>query len=215
MWRSEPSTSERSWRSLSRSSLFTLCPSVCSQVLLLLLRSRESGAGTHLSARGESCRSLVGALRAPSGNEVIGKALTDLKATGHGLRTMPRSKSSSAGPFDSFELTLSDVYLLTTQNQSEVAVPGLKIIVDPVGLTLVKPDGTVGVVLEWGKLQGLGTGERMQLPSGTPAVIVEAVSNSRTHRFASSDRRPGRARGGRRRACKIQERRRWVRRSEW
>lgn len=97
---------------------------------------------------------------------------------------MPRTKSSSAGPFDSFELTLSDVYLLTTQNQSEVAVPGLKVIVDPVGLTLVKPDGTVGVVLEWGKLQGLGTGERMQLPSGTPAVIVEAVSNSRTHRFA-------------------------------
>jgi hypothetical protein len=97
---------------------------------------------------------------------------------------MPRTKSSSAGPFDSFELTLSDVYLLTTQNQSEVAVPGLKVLVDPVGLTLVKPDGTVGVVLEWGKLQSLGTGERMQLPSGTPAVIVEAVSNSRTHRFA-------------------------------
>lgn len=110
--------------------------------------------------------------------------MTKLKSAGHGLAAMARSRSSPPGPFDSFELTLSDVYLLTTQNQADVAVPGLKVVIDPVGLTLVKPDGAVGVVLQWGKLRGLGTGERMQLPSGTPAVTVEAVSGSRTHRFA-------------------------------
>jgi hypothetical protein len=96
---------------------------------------------------------------------------------------MIKSKSLPPGPFDSFELTLSDVYLLTAYGQGEVAVPGLKVVVDPIGLTVIKPDGAVTAVLAWENLQSLRTGERMQLPSGTPTVVVEAASNGRTHRF--------------------------------
>lgn len=97
---------------------------------------------------------------------------------------MARQKQAPTGPFDSFELTLSDVYLLTKQGGREVVVPGLKVVVDQLGLTVLKPDGDVGAVLAWGKLRTIGTGERMQTPSGTPAVIVEAISESRSHRFA-------------------------------
>jgi len=97
---------------------------------------------------------------------------------------MRKQKQSPSGSYDSFELTLSDVYLLTMDKQREVAVPGLKVVVDQLGLTVIKPDGAVGAVLAWGKLRNLGTSERMQMPSGTPAVIVEAQSDSRTHRFA-------------------------------
>lgn len=97
---------------------------------------------------------------------------------------MPKPKQNPTGSFDAFELTLADVYLLTVQSEGEVVVPGLKVVVDQLGLTVIKPDGGVGAVLAWGKLKTLGTGNRMQMPSGTPAVIVEAVSASRTHRFA-------------------------------
>lgn len=97
---------------------------------------------------------------------------------------MAREKQAPTGPFDSFELTLSDVYLLTTQAGREVVVPGLKVVVDQLGLTVLKPDGEVGAVLAWGKLRTIGTGERMQTPSGTPAVVVEATSDIRSHRFA-------------------------------
>ncbi|MGA2036899.1 MAG: hypothetical protein ABSH04_04865 [Acidimicrobiales bacterium] len=97
---------------------------------------------------------------------------------------MTRPKSSSTSPSDSFELTLSDVYLLTAESQGELAVPGLKVVIDRLGLTLIKPDDTVGAVLAWGKLQSLRTAERMLMPPGTTAVVVEAVSDVRTHRFA-------------------------------
>jgi len=95
-----------------------------------------------------------------------------------------KQKSTSTGPFESFELTLSDVYLLTTSSQGEIVLPGLKVVVDQMGLTVIKPDGAVGAMLAWGKLKGLGTAERMQTPTGTPAVVVEARSDGKTHRFA-------------------------------
>ncbi len=96
---------------------------------------------------------------------------------------MPRPRSSSTGPFDSFELTLSNVYLVTSDREGELAVPGLGVVVDQIGLTVTKPDGSVGTVLKWGDLRTVQTGSRMTMPSGTPAVVVEAVSESRTHRF--------------------------------
>jgi hypothetical protein len=92
--------------------------------------------------------------------------------------------SSATGPSSSFALTLSDVYLLTAESQGEITVPGLRVVLDQLGLTVVKPDGAVGAVLAWEKLRGLRTAKRMQMPSGTCAVVVEAVSNDRTHRFA-------------------------------
>jgi hypothetical protein len=96
---------------------------------------------------------------------------------------MTRSKSSPPSPPDSFELTLTDVSLLTAGSHGEVAVPGLKVVVDHLGLTVIKPDGAVGAVLSWGKLLTLRTAERIQMPSGMSAVVVEAVSDRRTHRF--------------------------------
>lgn len=97
---------------------------------------------------------------------------------------MTKPHSPTTGPSDSFELTLSDVYLLTTESQGEITVPGLTVVLDQLGLTVVKPDGAVGAVLAWDKLRSLRTAERVQMPSGTCAVVVEAVSDDRTHRFA-------------------------------
>lgn len=96
---------------------------------------------------------------------------------------MPRPRSSSSGPFDSFELTLSNVYLVTSDREGELTVPGLGVVVDQLGLTVTKPDGSVGAILKWGDLRTVQTGSRMTMPSGTPAVVVEAVSERRTHRF--------------------------------
>lgn len=96
---------------------------------------------------------------------------------------MPRPRTSSTEPFDSFELTLSNVYLVTSDREGELAVPGLGVVVDQIGLTVTKPDGSVGAVLKWGDLRTVQTGARMTMPSGTPAVVVEAVSDRRTHRF--------------------------------
>jgi hypothetical protein len=96
---------------------------------------------------------------------------------------MTRRKSPPTSPPDSFELTLTDVSLLTAESEGKVAVPGLKVVVDHLGLTVVKPDGAVGAVLGWGKLLTLRTAERMQLPTGMSAVVVEAVSDRATHRF--------------------------------
>jgi len=93
--------------------------------------------------------------------------------------------SMRASPFESFELTLSDVYLLTTDGGEEVAVPGLGVVIDQQGLTVTKPDGSVGAVVEWSDLKSLRAAERMEVePGSPPAVVVEAVSNVRAHRFA-------------------------------
>jgi hypothetical protein len=97
---------------------------------------------------------------------------------------MTEPRFPSTGPSDSFELTLPDVYLLTAEGQGEVTVSGLKVVLDQLGLTVIKPDGALGAVLTWENLDNLRTAERMQLPSGSCAVVVEAVSDDRTHRFA-------------------------------
>jgi hypothetical protein len=97
---------------------------------------------------------------------------------------MTEPRFPSAGPSDSFELTLPDAYLLTAEGQEEVTVSGLNVVFDQLGLTVIKPDGALGAVLTWEKLDSLRTAQRMQLPSGSCTVVVEAVSDGRMHRFA-------------------------------
>jgi len=80
-------------------------------------------------------------------------------------------------------LVLSDVYLLTAESGGDVAVPGLKIVLDESGLTVRKPDGDIGAVVAWADVSGLVASKRIRTPAGNPGVIVEAVTASRTHRF--------------------------------
>jgi len=98
---------------------------------------------------------------------------------------MARQKPAPSRPFESFELTLSDVYLLTKDGNEEVAVPGLGVVINQSGLTVSKADGSIVAVVAWQDLQSLRTTDRMQVePDAPPAVVVEAVSSVRAHRFA-------------------------------
>jgi hypothetical protein len=80
-------------------------------------------------------------------------------------------------------LLLSDVYLLTSENEAELAVPGLSVLFDASGLTVRKPDGAIGAVVPWDEVSGLGASRRIRTPAGNHGVIVEAVTSSGTHRF--------------------------------
>jgi hypothetical protein len=98
---------------------------------------------------------------------------------------MRGQKSGAPSQYESFELTLSDVYLLTKDETGDVAVPGLGVVINQSGLTVSKPDGSVAAVVDWADLKSLSTSERMEVEPGTPpAVVVEAVSSVRAHRFA-------------------------------
>ena len=95
-------------------------------------------------------------------------------------RSSPPS-SPTAGP----ALVLSDVLLLTAESGGRVAVPGLSVVMDEAAVTVRKPDGDVGAVVNWADVSRLGVGGRMAAPLGDPidGVIVEAVTAERTHRF--------------------------------
>ena len=80
-------------------------------------------------------------------------------------------------------LLLSDVYLLTSQDEGQLAVPGLTVLFDSSGLTVRKPDGSIGAVVPWDEMSGLKASRRIRTPAGNHGVIVEAVTHSRTHRF--------------------------------
>ena len=95
----------------------------------------------------------------------------------------PESQHASPPMVHDGPLVLSDVYLLTADSDGNVAVPGLTVVLDESGLTVRKPDGDVGAVVEWGDVSGLVASKRMRTPAGSPGVIVEAVTASRTHRF--------------------------------
>jgi hypothetical protein len=83
----------------------------------------------------------------------------------------------------SSRLAMDPAYLLTMDATGEVALPGLGVQVDDVGLSVVKHDGTLVVVLPWDDLSALSTAGRTITPDGTPAVVVEAATRLRTHRF--------------------------------
>ena len=80
-------------------------------------------------------------------------------------------------------LLLSDVYLLTSKDKDQLAVPGLSVMFDASGLTVRKPDGSIGAVVPWDEVTGLEASRRIRTPAGNHGVIVEAVTSSGTHRF--------------------------------
>ena len=65
----------------------------------------------------------------------------------------------------------------------QVAVPGMALVVDPIGITVLKPDGSVGAVLAWGELSEVSTAGNAVAPDGTPSLLLEVVAGVRTHRF--------------------------------
>jgi len=95
----------------------------------------------------------------------------------------PESRHASPPTRSGDPLVLSDVYLLTAESGGNVAVPGLTVVLDGSGLTVRKPDGDIGAVVAWSDVSGLVASKRIRTPAGSPGVIVEAVTASRTHRF--------------------------------
>jgi hypothetical protein len=112
------------------------------------------------------------------------------------LNLEPPLAGSQAG------LTMSDVHLLAGAGSfstaeiggdggsdqpgagaGQVAVPGLSLVVDPLGITVLKPDRSVGAVLPWAELSDVSTAGNTIGPDGVPALRVEVVAGARRHRF--------------------------------
>ncbi|MGH9018203.1 MAG: hypothetical protein ACRDY1_10695 [Acidimicrobiales bacterium] len=81
-------------------------------------------------------------------------------------------------------MALERAYLLTAQSNGELAVGDLTLVLDDVGLTIVSPHGTTASVLPWADLTGLRTDGPVTAPGGEGAVLLEASSATRIHRFA-------------------------------
>jgi len=87
-------------------------------------------------------------------------------------------------------LVMPDAFLLTEDANGQLAVPSLTVVVDAIGLTVVKPDGVAGAVLAWDDIVDLQVAGRMRTPTGAPGLVLEAVTASRTHRFMVPDDHP-------------------------
>jgi hypothetical protein len=94
-----------------------------------------------------------------------------------------RGRAPEGPPVDRLPLSLRDVYLLTAASDGQLAVGGLALVVDHVGLTVMAPDGSNAAVLAWPDLTVLRTSGRTTAPGGQAAVLLEAASATRTHRF--------------------------------
>ena|SRR5580704_15582261 len=92
-----------------------------------------------------------------------------------------RANESGANPLP---LLLGDVYLLTAESDGQLALGGLSLVVDQKGLTVSAPNGTTAAALAWSDLTVLRTAGRTTIPEGEGAVILEASTAVRTHRFA-------------------------------
>jgi hypothetical protein len=98
----------------------------------------------------------------------------------------------AAAPVDlGGRLVLSDVYLLTSESEGRVAVPGLTVVLDDSGLTVRKPDGAIGAVVAWTDVTALEASRRMRTPAGSQGVVIEARTASRTHSFVVPTDDPG------------------------
>lgn len=95
-----------------------------------------------------------------------------------------RGRSHESPAVEPLPLSLRDVYLLTAESGGRMAVGGLTLMVDHLGLTVFAPDGGAAAVLAWADLTALRTTGRTTGPGGEDAVLLEASSASRTHRFA-------------------------------
>ena len=85
---------------------------------------------------------------------------------------------------DPLPLSLRDVFLLTAESAGQVAVGQLTVVIDDHGLTVLAPDGSTATALTWAGLTVLHTTGRTSAPDGREAVLLEASSSGRTHRFA-------------------------------
>jgi hypothetical protein len=122
---------------------------------------------------------------------------THRQAQGPEAKRAPQMTEGEVGPLDGPEiaassalLLLSDVYLLTAESDGKIAVPGLTLMLDASGLTVRKPDGSIGAVVSWAEVSGLAASRRIRTPAGSSGVIVEAVTSSRTHRFVVPSANP-------------------------
>jgi hypothetical protein len=59
----------------------------------------------------------------------------------------------------------------------------MALVLDQLGITVLKPDGSVGAVLPWAEVSRVSTVGPATDPDGAPALVVEAVTSSRIHRF--------------------------------
>lgn len=98
--------------------------------------------------------------------------------------------TSVVPPASAEVLVMPDAFLLTEDASGQLAVPSLTLVVDATGLTVVKPDGVAGALLAWDDIVDLQVPGRMRTPTGTPGLVLEAVTAARTHRFMVPDDRP-------------------------
>jgi hypothetical protein len=92
---------------------------------------------------------------------------------------------------DPFSLTLTGVHVLASNGDGQLAVPGMWLVLDQIGVTVLKPDGKVGAVLPWAELVRVTAVERARAPVGGQALVIEAATESRTHRFLVPTDDPG------------------------
>jgi hypothetical protein len=95
-----------------------------------------------------------------------------------------RGNSSETPVVDPLPLALAEVYLLTAESDGQLAVGGLTLVVDHSGLTVFAPNGTTAAALAWSDLTILRTAGATTAPGGEGAILLEASSAVRTHRFA-------------------------------
>jgi hypothetical protein len=102
-----------------------------------------------------------------------------------------RGRSGETTGIDPLPLSLGDVYLLTADSDGQLAVGGLTLLVDLHGLTVFAPGGATATSLAWSDLTVLRAAGRTSAPGGEEAVLLEASSAARTHRFAVPTDDPG------------------------
>jgi hypothetical protein len=113
----------------------------------------------------------------------------------------PHSGPGPTSPGDPFALTLPGVHVLAGTaaaaplaalapaaapggaDGQQLAIPGLSLVLDQLGITVLKPDGEVGAVLPWPSVTRVQTVGRVAAPDGRQALVVEAATGARTHRF--------------------------------
>jgi hypothetical protein len=116
----------------------------------------------------------------------------------------PHTAETPPGPItvpDPFSLTLEGVHVLAGTGSGgdggapdaagQLVVPGMSLVLDQIGVTVLKPDGTVGAVLPWPGLVRVATVERAPAPGGGQALVLEVATAARTHRFLVPTDNPG------------------------
>ncbi len=98
-------------------------------------------------------------------------------------RSVTSAASEPAMAMNPLPLSLADVYLLTAESEGREAVPGLTLVVDHDGLTVITPHRTTAARLAWSELTVLKTAGRTRAPGGEEAVFLEAAGTQRSHRF--------------------------------